>query len=103
MSTSTQSATLIKGLREQYDLDLRIARRAAEKSLMAYINACLINCAGDPQYFGNVAEDWQVNLIKSLAPAIETIAGIGDGKPPYRKFWITLPRGSDKTSLCARL
>ena len=103
MSTSTQSKSLIKGLREQYDLDLRIARRAAEKSLMAYINACLINCAGDPQYFGNVAEDWQVNLIKSLAPAIETIAGIGDGKPPYRKFWITLPRGSDKTSLCARL
>ena len=102
MSTTTQNVELIKSLREQYDLDLKIARRAAEKSLMAYLNACLINCAGEPQYFGEVAEEWQINLLEALAPAIETIGGIGK-KPPYRKFWITLPRGSDKTSLCARL
>ena len=102
MSTSTQNASMIKNLREQYDLDLRIARRAAEKSLMSYVNACLINCAGEPKYFGAVAEEWQINLLEALAPAIETIGGIGKN-PPFRKFWITLPRGSDKTSLCASL
>jgi len=101
MSTQ-QQVELIAKLREQYDLDLRIARRAAEKSLMAYLNACLINCAGEPKYFGAIAEPWQLELLESIAPAIETIGGVAKN-PPYRKFWITLPRGSDKTSLCARL
>lgn len=78
-------------------------RRIAASGVLPYLGEVVINSAGDPKPYREVAEPWQWTLASRLAPAIEAVAGIRKDYKGPRSFWITLPRGHDKTSLIGRL
>ena len=77
------------------------AQRAA-RSLASYCSDVVIN-SDPPRRFGTIAEPWQADIISPLIPAFERMAGLRSDYDGPRRFFITLPRGHDKTSLIARM
>lgn len=79
------------------------SRRASATGALAYLGQVVIDKAGDPCPFREVAESWQWGIAARLAPALDNVAGIRKGYKGPRSFWLTMPRGHDKTSLIGRL
>jgi hypothetical protein len=95
-----QRRLLVKEVRRGHEL----ARLRASQGALQYLNEVVIDRAGGPARFADVAEPWQWLLASRVAPALDAIAGVR--RVPYegpRSFWFTLPRGHDKTSQIARL
>lgn len=62
-----------------------------------------MDCRPEPNLFRNMAEPWQWALVNQLLPAIEYAAHVRTEYDGPRNFWLTLPKGHDKSSLIARL
>jgi len=65
----------------------------------------VIDSRPDAKKYVELAEPWQWMLMDMVTPAIESVSGIPAArnyKGP-RNFWLTLPRGHDKTSSIGRL
>ena len=78
--------------------------RRAERSLFDYLGCVSIKCEPEPQAWDRVIEPWQIeHLVRPLAPAIESAAGLRPDYSGPRDFWIELPKGHDKTSFIGRL
>lgn len=78
---------------------------SSARSCLAYLNSLIIDCRPQPAPFRAKADPWQWALCERLIPAIESVSGL-DSQEDYSgptSFWLTLPRGHDKTSLIGRL
>jgi hypothetical protein len=90
---------LLERLQATYDA----CRRSSSTGSLQYLSQVVIDRAGEPCPFRDVAEPWQWLIASRLAPAIDSVAGL---RPDYRgprNFFFTLPRGHDKSSLIGRL
>jgi hypothetical protein len=75
----------------------------ALQGLIPFLRNVTIACRPVPRPFGEVADPWQWDkIIYPLAPAIEYVAGKTQARPRYKSYWVTLTKGSDKTSVIAR-
>lgn len=85
-------------------LELRhaLACRESEKSLGRYLDRVVINSSPEPRPYGQVRQPWQVDLYRDLDRAIESVGLVDQSYHGPRSFWLTLPRGHDKTSSIAR-
>lgn len=78
------------------------ADRASAKSLRGFLDRIVIDSAGDPRCFGQIAEPWQIQRNDLLTPIIEKVAGF---RPNYKgpmQAWMGYAKGQDKTSTIAR-
>lgn len=90
-------------LAESVELSNRMAVAASEESLAGYLDHVVIDSRPEPRTFRKLARPWQRQLVKTVTPAVEAIAGVRPTIPKQRGFWFTLARGSDKTSFQGRL
>ena len=90
---------LRRGLQSAYLL----AESASTHSCFHYFNHVVIDSRPEPTMFRNIAEPWQWALVNQLLPAIEHVANTRPEYEGVRNFWLTLPKGHDKSSLIARL
>lgn len=90
---------LRRGLQSAYLL----AESASATSCFRYLNHVIIDSRPEPTLFRSIAEPWQWALVNKLLPAIEHVANIRPEYNEHRNFWLTLPKGHDKSSLIARL
>ena len=81
----------------------RLADRESAKSVLGYLNHVVIDAKPEPRPFRELARPWQWALARRLAPAVEAVAGVRKDYTGPRSFWLTLPKGMDKTGLLARL
>lgn len=98
LSSTPKRETLIKELEKRYQL----AERVSYGNCMAYLNQIIINSV-PPKPFRVVAEPWQWALNHRVIPAIEYAANVRKVYDGPRKFWLTLPKGHDKTTMIGRL
>ncbi len=93
--------------RRQLELDVRQAmavhQEVAGRGVVPYLNQLIINSPPEPAPFRERADLWQWALVEKLAPAIEQLIGVRKDYTGPNRFWLTLPRGHDKTSLIGRL
>lgn len=91
--------------KERAAIEQRLNDLCGTHSLRAYLDVVTIDCRPAPRQFRDVAEPWQWEIVEPMIPAIEQAAGIPQAAEYAgpRSFWLTLPRGSDKTSMAARL
>ncbi|MEM7812575.1 MAG: hypothetical protein AAF532_13965 [Planctomycetota bacterium] len=80
-----------------------LADREASRSLVSYLSNVTIDSRPEPRRLGDVWEPWQGRIVRPLVPAIEHAAGVRSDYKGPRRFWLTLPRGSDKTGLQGRI
>ena len=90
---------LRRGLQSAYLL----AESASSVSCLHYLSHVVMDCRPEPDLFRNKAEPWQWALVNQLMPAIEYTAHVRPDYSGPRNFWLTLPKGHDKSSLIARL
>lgn len=99
-SFDAQRRALIEQIREREALIDQIA----SQGLLPFLNHVVIDSSPEPRHFRELANPWQWALVKRFAGAIEDVAGApsaGAYAGP-RNFWLTLPRGHDKTGLIGR-
>lgn len=89
-------------LQKQLQSAYRLAEAESRESCLKYLSHVVINSV-PPRPFREIAKSWQWTLANKLTPAVEYAAGVRDSYTGPRRFWITLPKGSDKTTLVARL
>ena len=94
-----ENAVIAERLRSAY----RISEAASCKSAFEYLKHCIIDSKPEPQRYVDVARDWQKGLASCILPAVEYAAGVRKSYEGPRNFWLTLPRGHDKTGMLARL
>ena len=82
-----------------------LALRAAQDSLLCYLDRVIINAQPNPLRFGAAADPWQRELLAPMVPAFEHLAGLPgtEGYRGPRRFMHILARGHDKSSLEARM
>lgn len=85
---------------EEYE---RIATAVSSRSLLDYLALTVIDSRPEPRAFRLIGEDWQWAQARTLAPAIESIAGLNPGYGGQRRFWLEYPRGHDKSSGVGRI
>lgn len=90
---------LRRGLQSAYLL----AESASIVSCLHYLNHVIIDCRPEAKLFNKVAEPWQWAIISHLFPAIEYVSNVRPEYEGVKNFWLTLPKGHDKSSLIARL
>jgi hypothetical protein len=78
-----------------------LADRLSSRSLLGYLDRVVIDSRPEPRRFGAVADPWQWEDAKLLAPVLESVAGVREYEGP-RSVWITRGRGHDKTSSIGR-
>lgn len=88
---------------QQIEQAYSIAERASYGSIKNYLDYVVVDAKPEPLPFGRLADPWQRGLLSYLAPAIEHMAGLRKEYTGPRCFWLTLPRGHDKTSSIGRL
>ncbi len=79
-----------------------LARRESGRSLASYLDHVVIDST-PPRRWSLIREPWQSDIVRPLIPAIEHACGF---RPDYAGplfFWLTLPKGHDKSSLIGRL
>lgn len=81
----------------------QLATHQSNESIEGYLNHVVIDSRPEPRAFRLVAENWQWTLARRVGRALESVAGIRSGYTGPRFFWLTLPRGHDKTSFIGRL
>ena len=94
-----QKDELLVKIQEGY----KVAQQLSAKSATAYLNQLVIDCRPEPRPFREVADPWQWTLANKIVPAIEYAARVQHFYRGPRSFWLTLPRGHDKTSFIGRL
>src|SRR5690349_7054394 len=94
-----QNQAVVERLKAAY----KIAETASSKSAFEYLRYCLIDSKPEPRRYIDVAYDWQKALAACILPAVEHAAGIREDYQGPRNFWLTLPRGHDKTGMLARI
>ncbi len=77
--------------------------REASNSLLAFLANTVIDRRPKPLRWDRCIEQWQQWLIQNLAPAIEQACGLRHDYTGPRWFFITMPRGHDKTGLFGRI
>lgn len=97
--TATQRHQLLTEIRRGHEQ----ARRSASTGALSYLQHVLIDRAGEPTPYRVAAEPWQWGLAARLAPAVDRVVGVRKEYTGPRCFWLTLPRGHDKTGLIGRL
>jgi hypothetical protein len=80
-----------------------IADRISSLSCESYLDQVVVDCRPEPKRFALVREPWQERLLGKIVPALESVAGVRNNYKGPRGFWLTLPRGHDKTSSIGRL
>ena len=90
-------------LRSLVSLTEQLRYRAAQRSLLDYLQTVVINAQPEPKQFGQAAEWWQRELLRPKVPAFEYLAGLRERYDGPLSFWDVLARGHDKSSLEARL
>lgn len=90
--------TLLRNAYEAADLE-------SSRGVPEYLRHVVIDSKPEPRLFRDVAEPWQWALIARIAPAVEAAAGVFRGAPygGPRSFWLTMPKGHDKTTLIGRM
>lgn len=81
----------------------RFAAQQSSLSARAYLDHVVIDSRPEPRAFRLVARPWQWAFADALCPALESVAGVRQDYVGPRSFWLSLPRGHDKTSLIGRL
>lgn len=91
-------------LREKIRFQYLMADRLSQVSCRSYLENIVIDSRPERKRYGEIAEPWQWKIAEALIPAFENVTRVEPKKGYYgpRCFWITLPRGHDKTSLIAR-
>lgn len=79
-----------------------LATQQSSQGIEGYLNHVVIDSRPEPRAFRLVAEDWQWSLARRIGRAIEAVAGVRGSYKGPRFFWLTLPRGHDKTSFIGR-
>jgi len=79
------------------------ALRAIQSSLDSYLKALRIETDGLPRPFASVADDWQVDEVRAIAPAIESLVLDSPPEPKQKRAWWVRPRGHSKTADVAML
>lgn len=78
-------------------------RIMAQQGLRQFLEIVTISSRPEPRPFKEIADPWQWDkVLDPLIPAIEHVSGLTKAKPQWTEFWLTLPKGSDKTSVVAR-
>ena len=90
-------------LAQRLRLRNRLLVTASRRSVRDYLGVVTIDCRPEPRPFAMVAEPWQWEICNALCPAVEAVGGLNPDYDGPRCFWLTLCRGSDKTSLLARV
>jgi hypothetical protein len=80
-----------------------VSRLASARSLRAFLDCVVVDSAPRPRRWGELRDGWQQELVDALVPAFEAVAGARAEYTGPTSFWLTLPRGHDKTSLIGRL
>ena len=97
------AATANSSLRRRVEVAHALAERHASRSLSQYLRQVVINSTPEPRRFGQIADVWQLDLADRIVPALESAAGMRHDYRGPLSFWLTLPRGHDKTGLIGRL
>jgi len=74
----------------------------SRKSVGYFLDRVVINSYPEPRAFGEIAEDWQKEILRPKVAALEGMTGLRTYHGP-RSFLTVLPRGHDKSSLEGRL
>lgn len=87
------------------DIDTASEAKAylSSRSLREYLGHVTIDSEPHPMAWGAIIEPWQVELVKPIIPAIESMAGIRTDYTGPTNFWFELPKGHDKTGLIGRI
>jgi hypothetical protein len=80
----------------------RVAERLSKSSYRDYLNFVTIDSRPEPRPFRQIAEDWQWMQANTLTPAMERVAGLRTDYDGPTRFWLTYPRGHDKSSSIGR-
>lgn len=81
----------------------QVAFTTSSKGFLNFLNQIKIDCRPSPALFRDKADPWQWALAQTMAPAIEQMAGLREDYTGPRNFWLTMPRGHDKSGLLGRL
>lgn len=92
-----------EALRRAEQLRGEDAVRVSRESLFDFLANLVIDCRPRPQPWGHCIEPWQRQLLSAIVPAVEQMMGQRSDYQGPRWFWLTLPRGHDKTGLVGRL
>lgn len=90
-------------LQEKLEAVYKLCQQASYSSCLEYLNRLVIDCRPDPAPFRERADPWQWALAAKVIPAIESVARTTTDYAGPTSFWLTLPRGHDKTSFVGRL
>lgn len=101
-NNSSSSSPLGKDLRASIGSAWQVALEASAKGPLNYLQYVVIDCKPDPAPYRKVAEDWQWALAQRFAPAFSYVAGVTP-KPPLLNYWVTMPKGNDKSSFIGRM
>jgi hypothetical protein len=88
---------------QEVELAWKLASHQSSLSANAYLKHVVIDSRPEPRLYRHLAKPWQWAFANKITPALESVCGVRDGYTGPRSFWLTLPRGHDKTSLIARL
>lgn len=80
----------------------RVALESSARSPLHYLQHVTIDAKPEPKPYRELAEPWQWGLAQRLEPCFSAVAGI-TGKPKLLNYWLTLPKGHDKSSLIGRM
>lgn len=92
-----------KALERKIAAAYELARRQSAGSLGSFLDRVIINAEPTPKRWSLIRDPWQLDLVQPLIPAIEYAVGLRSSYDGPNKFWITLPRGHDKSTLQGRL
>jgi len=93
--------TIRSQLTQLLELQKSLSVRESELSLGGYLKHVVINSSPEPRPFISICQPWQSEVFGPLDRALESVVY---GKPYSgpQSFWVTLPRGHDKTSAIGR-
>ncbi len=83
----------------------KVYDQLSSTGILPYLSCLMIDARPEPKQFKELADPWQWTLVNKMIPAVEMIAKINPNKKYNgpRSFWLTLPKGHDKTTLIGRL
>lgn len=88
--------------RETLDTYYASCNELSSRSIGYFLDRCVIDSHPEPRPFGEVADDWQRDMIIPKAMALEGLVGLREYTGP-RSFATFLARGHDKSSAEGRL
>jgi hypothetical protein len=82
-----------------------LAHSDSQRGFLHHLRHLVVDSSPEPARFSTVARHWQWEQAARLAPILEDVMGVAEGRSydGPRCFWRTLARGHDKTSSLGRL